>query len=222
MAQKERVTFNTGDGVVIVGNFFAGPSPDAPAVLLLHMMPVAKESWDDFAQKLTEAGFQVLAIDLRGHGESINVSDGRTLDYNKFGDKEHQNSILDVEAAHAWLVERGVAAENIFVGGASIGANLTLQYLTDHSKSRAGFLLSPGLDYRGVKADELMGKLQPDQRVYLAAADDDSYSAQTVRALNEMGQAQKVLKVYESGGHGTNMFGPHPELMEELVEWLEK
>jgi len=218
--KKERITFNTTDGIIIVGNFFAGPSPDTPTVLLLHMMPAIKESWDEFAEKLTEAGFQVLAIDLRGHGESTSTSDGRELDFNKFFDKEHQDSILDTEAAREWLMKKGVPAEKIFIGGASIGANLALQYLAEHPEVQAAFLLSPGLDYHGIKTNLLIEKLTEKQQVFLAAAKDDAYSAQTVNSLNEIGKSLKVLKLYGSGGHGTNMFVTHPELMEEIINWL--
>ncbi|MCH8741585.1 alpha/beta fold hydrolase [Patescibacteria group bacterium] len=220
--KKERITFNTTDGIIIVGNFFAGPSPDISTVLLLHMMPAVKESWGEFAEKLVEAGFQALAIDLRGHGESTSASDGRQLNFNRFGDKEHQDSILDVEMAREWLKKRGVSGKNIFIGGASIGANLALQYLAEHPEVQAAFLLSPGLDYHGIKTNLLMEKLTEKQQVFLSAAKDDAYSAQTVSSLNEIGKSLKVLKLYDSGGHGTNMFATHPELMEEIINWLNR
>jgi len=224
IAQKERITFNTTDGVSIVGNFFAGAASDAPAVLLLHMMPAIKESWDGFAQNLYRAGYQVLAIDLRGHGESTKVKDLRLkikeLDYHTFSDAEHQASILDVEAAREWLIGRGAAAEQIFVGGASIGANLALQYLAEHADARAVFILSPGLDYRGIKTEQYMQKLLPGQRVFLATSEDDGYSALSVDTLKVMRPDRVTLRVLESGGHGTKMFDSHPELMEEIIMWL--
>jgi alpha-beta hydrolase superfamily lysophospholipase len=67
----EKVNFKTKDGVTIVGNYFKPRKEHAPAFLLLHMMPATKESWNDFASHLQKEGFEVLAIDLRGHGESI-------------------------------------------------------------------------------------------------------------------------------------------------------
>lgn len=235
MVQKERITFETQDGVRIVGNFFQGRTSGAPAVLLLHMMPALKESWDEFAGKLAaaskeaslalggrDAGFQVLAIDLRGHGESTSIKDGRTLDFSIFSDKEHQDSILDVEAGREWLMKKGVPAEKIFIGGASIGANLALQYVAEHSEAPAAFLLSPGLDYMDIKTDLLMQGLKENQKVFLAAAEDDLYSAQTVNTLNEIGKSQKILKLYISGGHGTSLFSSRPELMEEIINWLKQ
>ncbi|MDZ4296063.1 MAG: alpha/beta fold hydrolase, partial [Patescibacteria group bacterium] len=84
----ERVTFSTADGVAIVGDHYAGPTGLSPAVVLLHMLPAERASWAGLARALQAEGFQALAIDLRGHGESVhqhlNGSPPAVLDYKKF------------------------------------------------------------------------------------------------------------------------------------------
>lgn len=229
MLATETVQFQTADGVTIFGLYTHGDNPALPAVLLSHMMPATKESWNDFAQVLAEDGFQVLAIDLRGHGESITQmlnAEGRmlnagqkTLNYKKFSDAEHQESILDLKAGVDFLKLKG--ASEIHLAGASIGANLSLQYLAEHPDARLAILLSPGLDYRGVKTEEFAARLHEGQAVYYAAAEDDPYSAQTVKVLYQKTPegAKKELKLFERGGHGTDMFSAHPELMRELSFW---
>jgi pimeloyl-ACP methyl ester carboxylesterase len=52
-----------------------GP-PTAPPLLLLHGYTGNARTWDTVAQALTEA-YRVLALDLRGHGESPRTPDGR-------------------------------------------------------------------------------------------------------------------------------------------------
>ncbi|MDO8600795.1 MAG: alpha/beta fold hydrolase [bacterium] len=223
MKEMETVTFDTSDGMKIYGLYYPAANPAAPAALLSHMMPVTKESWKSFAPKLTEAGFQVLAIDLRGHGESVarTTNDGRTtLNFKNFSDEEHQWSIRDLEAAVEFLKLKGASATHLI--GASIGANLSFQYFAEHSDTRSVILLSPGLDYRGVKTEECATKLRFGQAVYYVAADDDPYSAQSVKTLYQKTPEgiKKEIKLFERAGHGTNMFLAHPELMEELVLWL--
>lgn len=221
----ETVTFETKDGIVVVGLYWNNRDFHAPAVLLLHMMPATKESWNNFALKLADAGFRVLAIDLRGHGEStmqtINA-EHQTLNYKNFTDAEHQKSLLDLEAAVEFLKSKG--ASKIHLVGASIGANLSLQYLAEHSDMRSAILLSPGLDYRGVKTEGFVARLHEGQAVYYAAADDDPYSAQTAKTLLQKtpDSMEKELKLFDRGGHGTNIFSSHPELMGDLVNWLKK
>src|SRR3989344_3233290 len=150
----EKVWFETKDAarVRIAGNYWKGT--EAKGVILLHMMPATKESWNEFAELLLKNGFQVLAIDLRGHGESTQTEGGaETIDYKNFSDEEHQASINDVLVAREFLIEKGISPENIFVGGASIGANLVLEYFAENADAIAGFSLSPGLDYRGGQAE---------------------------------------------------------------------
>src|SRR3989304_1434352 len=121
----DKVIFKTKDSVEIHGLYAPTENQSAPAVLLLHMMPAAKESWGQFQEKLREAGFQSLAIDERGHGESV-WKNGERIDYKNFTDAEQQEKIRDGEAAMRFLSEQGIRAEQTAIVGASIGANLAL------------------------------------------------------------------------------------------------
>ena len=66
------VTFATEDGVEIVADYYAPTGPAAaPVVILLHMYRSDRAAWKPLMPALHEAGFAVLAIDMRGHGDSI-------------------------------------------------------------------------------------------------------------------------------------------------------
>ncbi len=90
----QKVEIITGDGIKLVGNHYKFKK-GSPGISLFHMMPAAKESFDNFARKLNEAGMGVVAIDLRGHGKSQDGPEG----YKSFKDEEHQRSIDDIRAA---------------------------------------------------------------------------------------------------------------------------
>ncbi len=218
----EKVGFKTQDGVEIAGNFYAADNPKLWA-LLLHMMPAAKESYEELALSLQKENIASLAIDLRGHGESIHQQ-GRKIDYRHFTDLQHQDSIFDLQAAVDFLKSKAVPKDKIILIGASIGANLSLWYMTEHSDIKKAVLLSPGLDYRGIKALPLMAKLQPGQSLLLVGSNNDSLSdskvMQALREASPRGVELKVL-VYRSAGHGTNMFGKEtPDLTSEILNWL--
>jgi len=214
----QKVEFTTRDGVRIAGILYHG-HPGGPAALLLHMMPAAKESWDEFAGLLLGAGFTVLAIDLRGHGESRRAADGRRLDYELFDDRDHMDKIHDVEAAADWLREEGFAADRLAVVGASIGANLAIAYAAAHPEVPAAAALSPGLDYRGVTTPDKVSRLAADQSLFLAASSEDELSFRTDRELVRL-KPDAVVREYVNAGHGTGMFAARPDLMAELVGWL--
>jgi len=72
----QRVTFTTQDGVKIVGDFYdagAGGDQKPAFVILLHMYMKDRTSWAPLIPELTRSRISVLAIDLRGHGESTEV-----------------------------------------------------------------------------------------------------------------------------------------------------
>lgn len=216
----QRVEITTSDGVRIAGLFYAGCA-GGPAALLLHMMPAVKESWTDFAERLVASGFAVLAIDLRGHGESRETVAGERLDYKLFEDEDHQAKIKDVEAAAAWLAERCAPLRRLVVIGASIGANLAIAYAADHHDVPAAAALSPGLDYRGVTTPDKVRRFRPDQSLFLAASSEDELSFSTDRQLAGI-KPDATVKEYDGAGHGTTMFETRPELLPELAGWLKE
>ncbi len=218
----QKIQLTTEDNITIVGDYYENTEEDAPAVILLHMMPSTKESWRDFAPLLIDKGFQVLAIDERGHGES---TQGGTLDYQEFSNEEQQKKILDVIAAREMFREKGVELANIFVGGASIGANLAIQYMAENHEARAGFALSPGYNYKGIEALDLADEMHSGQYIYLAAAKDDERVPDSWRAVEELaktGEAEKEYRIFETGGHGTDIFVKHPDFPRMLADWLAK
>jgi alpha-beta hydrolase superfamily lysophospholipase len=210
-----RVEFKTADGIEIIGSFRT-PATPTHAAILLHMMPATKESWDAFAEQLEWVGFASIAIDERGHGES--TMNG-TLDYQTFGEHQQQAKIEDVRAAFKFLEQEGFAESQIVLIGASIGANLAIQFMLEHPLITTAIALSPGLNYRGVRTDEFIQQLHKGQRVILVASDDDDRdSAQSCRTLHALNPAQTELIEKQGLGHGTTMFTKEPTLMTELVQ----
>lgn len=210
----------TKDGKKIAYNLFE-ISESKGAVLLIHMMPAVKESWNEFAAELLDAGYESLVIDLRGHGES----EGGPTGYLNFTDAEHQAGILDVEAGVDFLKTRGFRPEKIFLIGASIGANLSLQYLAEHPEIKKAVLLSAGLNYRGVATEPLVKVLKPGQQVFMISAKDDG-KAETNAVQNQKlyeavpAGVKKEIKIYETGGHGTDIFRKQPDLADLIIGFL--
>lgn len=208
--------FLTKDGFTIVADYYAGT--DKSGVLLLHMMPADRTSWRSFAAKLQESGFHVVAIDLRGHGQSTGGPNG----YQAFSDAQHQQSVFDIDAAVEFLRSKG--SEKIHMGGASIGANMVLQYAAKHPEIASAMLLSPGIDYRGIHTDIWMDNIKPNQAILLVASDDDIYSFTTVKTLFDRSSnlPMRDVKLLTGAGHGTTMLEKNPGFIDELVIWLKK
>jgi len=214
----EKITFRTKDGVLIAGNYYKPQKEHSPVFLLLHMMPAAKESWNTFALRLSEHGFACLAIDLRGHGESIDKN-GKRIDYKEFSDAEHRGSMNDIESAKEFLAaQKDVDISRFAIAGASIGANLALWQASMDKDVMLLVLLSAGLNYRGIQAPELAPKYSGP--VYILASEGDTYAAASSRQLYDIFPGDKRLNIINGKLHGTNMFDTMPELLDELLDWI--
>lgn len=212
------ITLKTLDGIDIVGTFFDVPESKG-AVLFLHMMPATKESWSELAPLFAKKGYLALAIDLRGHGESEGGPDG----YKKFSDEDHQKSILDVDAAVKYLLAKGVAMDQVVLIGASIGANLALKYIADHSDFKTAIMLSAGLNYRGIMTIPAAESLKPGARVFfLTSRDDDGNSDDAQKIFAAIPKdIEKRLHIYDRAGHGTTMLEKEKGLKDLIFEFVE-
>ena len=214
MSQDIRLT--TTDGIEIAGTYVPGSLPFG--VVLLHARPTTKESWEGFARLLNEAGFHTLAIDFRGHGES-----GGTH-YEEMADDETQKSIFDVMAAADFLLKKDPQMA-IGLAGASIGANLALQY---GAANPAQFLLllSVGLNYRGIETGRMAVAVPEDLPVKFVTALDDNRvpgnSTQTETLYNACASKNKTIQVFREGGHGTEIIARNPDFAKKLVEWIKE
>lgn len=220
----ERVNFKTKDGVGIAGDYYPPVIlVGEKALLLLHMMPATRSSYIFFAKKAVEEGFSSLAIDLRGHGDSVYQND-TVLDFNTFLDAEHQKSILDVRASIEFLKKKGFNEENIYAVGASIGANLALELLAENNNIKKAVLLSPGLDYRGIKADAFIKNLSASQSLYFLASSEDTYSVESVKILEALAPQgiDKERIIYEYAGHGTQILASGEDAITMILAWLKK
>ncbi len=212
------MTLTTSDGVNIAYDWYPAEKP-AGYLVLVHMMSAAKESWREFAGSAAQNGFASIAIDLRGHGQS----DGGPEGYNAFSDEEHQQSIKDVEAAVEFLKQKGAEPKKIILIGASIGANLAIWYLADHSEIKRAVCLSAGESYRGIRIVPMLAKLQPDQKLLMFASEDDVRNGGSNASVNTRvvsfvpADVEKELVIFDQGGHGTDLL---PQAASKILEFL--
>ncbi|MCA9979067.1 MAG: alpha/beta fold hydrolase [Anaerolineales bacterium] len=206
----ENITIEAADGLLLHATLsMPGGIAPFPGVILLHMLGSDRQVWVDVG--LTDAlladGYAVLALDMRGHGESGS-------------DREWEKA--DDDLMRVW--QYFVGLENVDEGetaviGASIGSNMALRTGANQPAIKTVVLLSPGLDYRRVTTDDAI-VLYGDRPILIVASEEDSYAADSSRTLAELAQGEAVLQMYNGAGHGTNMFAAEPGLTQLLLDWL--
>nr|MBI4157090.1 alpha/beta fold hydrolase [Candidatus Woesearchaeota archaeon] len=195
--EEEEVTLITSDSIKLAGLYYPGKLDRG--IVLLHQLNLDKSSWHELIKELNKANYYVLAIDLRGHGESE-------------GEKDFINMILDAKAGHDFM--RNAAITRIAFVGSSIGANTALIYGSENKLPVVA--LSPGLDYKGIKTEEAIKKIK---KAFIIATEQDEYSFKSSKKLKELNENIK-LDIYPGKAHGTYMFLEERDLSKKIIEWL--
>jgi dienelactone hydrolase len=232
--EPTRVEFQASDGRALVGYYYPSPSPNAPVVVLMHMMGFTQKDWAtlglvDWLQNWPSSGggmfapalltsiyppmpqglsFAVFTFDFRGFGESLPEMPNTSMT----GDEFNQwvaGWLLDAQAAYEKAKTLpGVDPTRIAGIGASIGADGVVDACGEGCLGALS--LSPG-DYlnvpykAAVKAVDDAGK-----PVWCIAHEKDVPSAQTCKGAS--GQHYNPIIYAEGGGeyglHGMVFLDP--------------
>lgn len=215
-ASFQTVRFAGADAFPLVGTFHA-PEKGHPTILLLHGLGSTKEEWRPFSDRMASLGWGVLAYDARGHGKSAPPT------YRSFGrpapESPWEKMIDDVgRAIHFLEKDQGVDRSSIYLAGASLGANVALNYAALTRSVRGVILLSPGITYQGVRTDKPSGLIRRTP-VLLVVSPPDFYAYKSCLQLKKNHPAFDLWTDVKDG-HGVQMFDS--SLLSRLSEWLLK
>ncbi len=214
-ARDQRVSFRTSDGVTISATWFEPSVRPAPAVILVHMLGRSRRDWDSLASRLAGSGIGALALDLRGHGDSAGAADADATAH-------YATMVRDIDAGRRYLGTRSdVQHSRIGLAGASLGANLVALHAAADAGVASLALLSPSLDYRGLRIEAAVRKYGS-RPILLVVGDDDAYARRSADDLKKAGGGIRELLTLSGAGHGTNMLGRSPELSPALVAWFQR
>jgi pimeloyl-ACP methyl ester carboxylesterase len=220
--------FLTDDQIEIHGTYTPPATKEpakAPIVILLHMYNKNRSGFDPLLPALHEAGFAVLAIDMRGHGESVGPAamnlPKRVADRDP---KLFREMYRDVQAAYLWLTGQPEADPARFaLVGASVGGSVALDYAARDRSVDAVVCMTPGTNYLGI--DSLRDARKYGRRPFLLLAAEPERSAADTLAGFVPGATLKIVPGRaddEMALHGTNMFGRVPGVEQIIVGFVLK
>ena len=146
----DTLTVTMSDGTEIVADYYAGRTNKA--VILLHMLGQGRSSWSEYIPVYQQQGWHIIAVDLRGHGQSSG-------NYNNFGPSDFQAMPDDVVVIADWLRENKEQPLKVVVVGASLGANVALAAAPLSDSITAVVALSPEVDYPGLDIADVPAQL---------------------------------------------------------------
>jgi pimeloyl-ACP methyl ester carboxylesterase len=229
------VDLKSADGTILKGTYFAAANP-GPGVLLLHQVNRDRKSWEGVATQLAAGGIHTLTLDMRGLGES-----GGTR-WEKMDRAEYKRFPQDVDAALELLTSQpGVNRQVIGLGGAGVeGVLQSVEAARRHPKEIKSLVLMSGETLpEGLQFLHQASQL-PELFVF---SDEDEYppiqDAMKLMYVTASSPARKLVhysaaeeapwlwyepfdlgRVPAKGGHGTDLFQPHPELPGIILHWF--
>ncbi|MGB7847623.1 MAG: alpha/beta hydrolase [Candidatus Acidiferrum sp.] len=203
---KERVSFPTQDGGVVYADLYGQGDR---GVVLVHGGRFNKESWAKQAVVLAKAGFRVLAIDLRGYGQSRGPGDSDPMDAPLH---------LDVLAAVRYLHKSGVKSVSL-VGG-SMGGGAAADASIDANPGEIDRLVLLA-GYGSGPPEKLKGR-----KLFIVARDDTEGEGvlrlPKIRAYYEKAPEPKELIVVDGSAHAQYLFATDQgeRVMNEILRFL--
>ena len=208
-----RVTISTPDGVALAASWRpVSGNAQAPAVLLIHDFSRERRELEPLAQKLGEAGYATLAIDLRAHGESTKKN-GQPIPISPKLLSDPNGFPRDIEAAAAWMKARApkTAALGFSVGG----------YLALLAAARGQVDAAVVISVNEPRVAGLAGTTPPVPRsLLLLACEADPGRADSAKKLEAAAHAPKRLLLFPGAAHNLALLREHPEAEKAVLGWL--
>jgi len=208
-ADAELVTLTADDGLDLVADFYLPDSDEpVPTVILLHMLRDRRQSWSPIVPDLVDAGYAVLAIDMRGHGETG-------------GDMDWELAEVDLQAWIDWARAQEGTTDAIALMGGSIGANMALRGMANDPEVVTAVALSPGLNYQNVTTADAVEAIG-DRPIFLMAARADNPSGANTIELVTLTQGETQFRLFNGRTHGTRLLQQSSSVQPMIIEWLDQ
>src|SRR5215472_795367 len=217
----KNVDVKSADGTIVKATYFPAAKP-GPGVLLFPQSNRTRNSWDDVAKQLAAAGINTLTAELQRY-------------------KDEKGWWAAEDAAFEFLTSQPAVNRDIIgIGGAgALGVDLAVETARHHANQVkslvliSGEVLRPQLKFLH-KASKLPGlfvfsdddEYPPEQEAMQLIYDTSSSSSKKLIHYSAVKEAPWLWyetsdsKVPAKGGHGTDLFKPHPELRAIIADWL--
>jgi dienelactone hydrolase len=211
-AEKTSVTITADDAFPLKGTLYSAARP-GPGVLLLHQCNADRQIYDNLGKMLSAAGYNALAPDFRGFGESKNAQ------YSNLATSRDKMS-ADVDAALKFLSSQSLVNGTVLgVLGGSCGVNQAIHAAQRHPEIRTLVLLSGDTDADGEAFIQKSAKMP----ILGAASEEDTNAAAAIKKIIGLSpNKDSELTMFKNAGHAASMFAKQPDLEADIVIWFRK
>jgi len=105
--------------------------------------------------------------------------------------------------------------------GSSVGSSAALRIALEEPMVKAIVSLSPGLSYLDLDIRDTVKALQ-DRQLISFASRGDKYAAHSARTFTQLHPGATSIILETGKTHGAAILHQHPEVVEQIKDWVEK
>jgi hypothetical protein len=231
----KKIWYTSGDGAIINGTFYKALHDERPTIYLVHDIGDDRSVWNEYAEELQDSDYNVLAIDLRGHGESTKNVKTPDISY-EWSEMTHDDLLkiqLDIQGAYRWVHgedeesnKNTEAGENGAMIGVGRGGLFALSQTAKMSRERimSSVIISPLLDVYSLDVEQVFEDYGDVRPVMLAASEDDTVAGlaidRIIKRKEADGETNGIVHKVSGGKVGMPLL-ENGGLKESIIETME-
>jgi pimeloyl-ACP methyl ester carboxylesterase len=235
LIDRRHVYFAASDGAVINATWYQSSEAGSPTIYLIHDIGSDRTIWKDYARELQSDGYNVMAIDTRGHGESTKSlwEPDYVYDYRVMSHYELELVSLDVQAAYDWVhgtdlggeLNSDAGEEGAFVGIGK-GGQYAMKEFSRMSRERiiSGCIISPTLDNYGLDVDQIFEDWGDVRPIIMARSEGDGtgeLAMNTILTRKELDEEKNGIGFIVPGSNVGYTLLVNKDLKENILEVFE-
>ena len=230
---EETIALQSKDKLNLGGSVYypVGYSKDSPsdkkypAVILIHSWLRDRSDWTPFIPALQQAGYVVIAIDLRNHGVSENKRYWHLATYHHLS-----RMLYDARAAYDYILQKDfVDKTKIYAGGVSIGAIIATKLCSEINGNRrlphlkGVILVSPSENYFGVSIETTIEYCTATPFLFVVDKTDPRPNDNNIyisgMKIYKIFRGPKDKIEFDGTGHGNKMIATD-RFTDEALAWI--
>lgn len=219
-----RVEIETRDGFLLVGDLYFAKQkkPPRPLVILLHSFGSRASDWGVLPSNLRLQNYNVLALDLRGHGRSVYNVNLKYKSRTSFKEQDWARYPLDVLDSIEFIKKNypRIDTNTIYIAGADLGANTAIIAASRmKNKPKKMILISPLVSFKGLEIALIVPKLTTTP-MFILSSKADKYSSTQADIISRLVHSKMSIKMYEQGGSGLLLLKRNPASYTEIINYI--
>ena len=214
---KHKIEFVTKDKFILSGDLYiANPKTDKPLIVALHSFSLNAKAWQKLAGNLRQKGYNVLAMDLRGHGRSIYNENLKLKSRYKFTKNDWQKLPNDVIESINYIKSNypSINCNEVIFMGADIGASAGVLAGINLKKQPLKFvLISPMINFKGLYIPIKIASYTETKFLILLSKSDKVL-------FNFYTKDKPIIKTYPIGGPGNQLINANQDAQNDIINFI--